>query len=854
MEPAGEKAADLPGPSSNAFEDVIRQTTLRWLRNFTTLSLRVEDFCSFLSLYLSEEATCLAEIRAVTEAEVLRVSGPSVQKFTNRHGGPVLKLVDNKPGAADELDKDIGEAEIAHELALAGLRFLNLTDWSPIPNEYLRQLPIIQRRNKEHPFYRVAVRTWYDLLLRFPDRVPSRVTDEACRLFASGRHGNFMSWFIELMMMDFANGGEAERAAMYVHVCNVLAKSVSPLHVAAYLHLSCLCEALIQQGFGVNQTSRMGTPLYCAVVKPLAFVSPSLGSARVRRWKQIRRAGPISDVAEKSQKATIQVLRDAGAAIPNKTACMTSHAGRSYASAVLLLSAKNQDLDLFTSLTRPELYLNDEKFIGTLEDPEFPFPRFGARDPETMSYLDGLCGFLIDQSWQPAFRKMWRSVWRKAVMCGVRCRKASEKRPLMLSDDDVAAFRNVIVNDDSHSQLHFLRWIQDDRKEANFVTDDEDGETLLHHAVSHGKVKLVKLLVKEANADVSVRDKQGRTPLHLCERHCTTMLRVLISHGADLSSTDNDGRTIWHYAAANADLELLTALMDIDEDKDASLKRTTKIGRTPLAEAFAYVRELVGLPPGEENSTPPQSIRYLLEHCRHDPAYLCSDIPILCYVAEWGCMPSQRHTLLGPLLDAHCSFDLTAPDGSSPLHYLNLSASRELILRLKAIPGVSELPVLNKAGLSPAETIFLAFKPSTDVYDGDSAHPSWNQWMDEDAYMSLLSDEVIFSRDQLGRTLWPRFCVNVLAHYCHDERREFLGHVVPSLYIAITCFQKRGVYEAFENPRRVFRQVVGQRYALAWVSPILDRLPLDKDGTIPAVDDPGEKSGMEGLEGRAHGL
>jgi hypothetical protein len=127
--------------------------------------------------------------------------------------------------------------------------------------------------------------------------------------------------------------------------------------------------------------------------------------------------------------------------------------------------------------------------------------------------------------------------------------------------------------------------------------------------------------------------------------------------------------------------------------------------------------------------------------------------------------------------------------------------------------------------------------------------------MDEDAYMSLLSDEVISSRDQLGRTLWPRFCANVMAHYCHHNRVGYWELILPLIQIAITCFQKRGVFEAFENPRREFWQVMGQRGALAWVSPILDRLPMDKDGAIPEVgDDAGEAPGMEGLEGRAHGL
>ncbi|RKU46274.1 hypothetical protein DL546_006939 [Coniochaeta pulveracea] len=817
MEPRTWSAANSPGPSSSAFEDAIRQTTLRWLKNYTNQAFQVEDFCSFLSAYLAEGATCLEEIQAVTEAEVLRLCGPSMHKIGNDN---VLRFVDESSGANQDLDTGLGEAEVAHDLVLAAIRYLNLTDWNPVPGEYVHQLPIIQRRSQEHPFYRVAAKTWPDLVRRFPDSVPRSVRDEACRLFSSVRHGNFVSWFIELMTTDDAD------AATYDLIRNLLAESVSPLHIAAFLHLGFICEAAIQQGYGVNQKSRIGTPLYCILV-------PLICSSRGSKWTQIRRGGRIPDQAERSLKTTFQVLRDAGAEISDETAYMRVPGRLSYSSAVLMLSAMLQDLDFFTSLTRPEHYLTDREFIGVIEDIDFPFPVSEARDGGTMIYLDGLCGFLIDQSWKPRFRKMWGTAWRKAIQCRVRCGKVKVKRSLMLSEEDAAAFCDEILRDGSKSQLHLIRWIQHGQKEANFVTDAEDGETLLHHAVSEDKSRVVKLLVQGANVDISVRDKQGRTPLHFCEGN-SAVLSVLISNGADLASTDDDGRTIWHYAAANADLDLLKALMDADKNRDESLKGTTKIGRTPLAEAFAYVRELVGLGPGGQERMPPPAIEYLLQHCRHDPAYLQSDIPLLCYVAEWGCMRHQQHTLLSSLLDTYGSshlimFGQTASDGSGPLHYLNLSVSQELILGLKAVPGVSEQPVLNHAGLSPAETIFLAFKPSADVYDGPTAHPSWNQWMDEDAYLTLLSDEVISSRDQHGRTLWPRFCANVLVHYCHDERVGFVEYIEPSLYIAMTCFRRRGVFEAFDNPRRVFWEAMGQRSTPDWVSPILDRLPLGRD-------------------------
>lgn len=71
------------------------------------------------------------------------------------------------------------------------------------------------------------------------------------------------------------------------------------------------------------------------------------------------------------------------------------------------------------------------------------------------------------------------------------------------------------------------------------------GYTLLHEAVADGKADVLDyLLEKSSNVHVNCRANSGYTPLHLAassgHRQCA---RTLLQHGADISITDDFGKT-----------------------------------------------------------------------------------------------------------------------------------------------------------------------------------------------------------------------------------------------------------------------------------------------------------------------
>ena len=92
---------------------------------------------------------------------------------------------------------------------------------------------------------------------------------------------------------------------------------------------------------------------------------------------------------------------------------------------------------------------------------------------------------------------------------------------------------------------------------ADVSVRGDDGETLLHSSVI-SKTRLEAFLQylkrrPDVEIDVDTTDNDGRTPLHWAAAVCNTdVMEVLIQFGADVSATDNAGATTLHYAIGSA--------------------------------------------------------------------------------------------------------------------------------------------------------------------------------------------------------------------------------------------------------------------------------------------------------------
>lgn len=115
------------------------------------------------------------------------------------------------------------------------------------------------------------------------------------------------------------------------------------------------------------------------------------------------------------------------------------------------------------------------------------------------------------------------------------------------------------------------------------VTDVNElfyGRTLLHHAVLKGNLKLAQTLL-EHRADVSVKDRDGQTPLFVAcsirSKESYDFCKLLVDNGADCNSQHFGGTTPFHRALERQFLNIVELL-----DYLADIRAVDHLGKTSL--------------------------------------------------------------------------------------------------------------------------------------------------------------------------------------------------------------------------------------------------------------------------------
>jgi hypothetical protein len=98
------------------------------------------------------------------------------------------------------------------------------------------------------------------------------------------------------------------------------------------------------------------------------------------------------------------------------------------------------------------------------------------------------------------------------------------------------------------------------------VKDDLFGESPLHWVARNGHIEIARLLLQNG-AEVNVKGRWDRTPLHSAARNCNAhngkvdILQLLVENGADLEAQDNDGWRALHWAVLNGNLPFIQELI-----------------------------------------------------------------------------------------------------------------------------------------------------------------------------------------------------------------------------------------------------------------------------------------------------
>ncbi|PMD40955.1 ankyrin [Hyaloscypha variabilis F] len=106
-----------------------------------------------------------------------------------------------------------------------------------------------------------------------------------------------------------------------------------------------------------------------------------------------------------------------------------------------------------------------------------------------------------------------------------------------------------------------------------FPSSDLGPAAAMFAAVDHGTQEVMELVYKyraDFGSNIHVRDYNGATPLlYAIERKASvSVIRCLLSHGADPSAVDNDGETVLYKAAATCNDEDLDCLFGLTYDAD----------------------------------------------------------------------------------------------------------------------------------------------------------------------------------------------------------------------------------------------------------------------------------------------
>lgn len=168
---------------------------------------------------------------------------------------------------------------------------------------------------------------------------------------------------------------------------------------------------------------------------------------------------------------------------------------------------------------------------------------------------------------------------------------ALEKTLWTINDDSKIDSSSIIEKLKSELQQHHVN-MYNAWEESGFDINSNsfDGSNLLCLASGSGCVKVVELLI-EKDANVNIRDNEGKTPLHLAviiPGQNTYIAKVLLNKGAEINIQDNEGKTPLHLAASYVVSSFLGTQETKDENVKMLLDRGAEVniqdneGRTPL--------------------------------------------------------------------------------------------------------------------------------------------------------------------------------------------------------------------------------------------------------------------------------
>jgi hypothetical protein len=119
--------------------------------------------------------------------------------------------------------------------------------------------------------------------------------------------------------------------------------------------------------------------------------------------------------------------------------------------------------------------------------------------------------------------------------------------------------------------------------------------TQLHYCAANGLLDSVHRLLNLCNINKNARDIDGSTFLILAARkNYTDVMRLLITHGADVTVRNNVGQTALHWASVHGNIDALRLLVEKCADIEGQCARKNRALHNAAIRGFMpFVQELV---------------------------------------------------------------------------------------------------------------------------------------------------------------------------------------------------------------------------------------------------------------------
>ena len=550
------------------------QRSLRWLV-CSKVPLSSSALCEAISINTGD--TTLDWTIVSGEDEVLRWCSSLVRRSVS---GQSLELAhftvkEFLTTGIESLDSEFGvyhfgqendDVELA-ETCLTCLSFEDFTHSGKTSKESLHQ-------NLTFRLY--AVRYWAEHARK--NLTKSEVWSLTQHLLHPSKPLVFISWIQDLLSVFRCDDDTVEQIDHLPLRDSTDLATASPLHFAAMLALPEACEWLLQEGCFVNQSSRFGTPLECALVGLSTLDEDDLDLFHMPT--------PSAELGV-SRQSTVKLIIDRGADI--QKSCR--HASPMYIS-----------LGMSDKTSCAELLLNGATIDDELD--ELLFDNYDDFAPGVMESIGG--GNIRPKDHAKLLSASLTS--KKFPTAGSIDNSACRwEDPITAHTDYLLPFLAAA----EYGQLPVLKQLLHNHKlDVNVVggRDGQEQKSALHLAASNDYIEIVRFLL-EHMADCTLTDSQGRTPLHASVENPGSYLclQLLLGHYVDVDAIDKKGLTVSHLAASRGNVHALSILKGFAVDKQLCPRLKANDGRTLLHHAA--------------QSRSKETLSFLLDHSDKDAVH-----------------------------------------------------------------------------------------------------------------------------------------------------------------------------------------------------------------------------------------